>query len=81
MNFVVPVVMTVFLMVSDTALSLLFPYAYGETIFSILDGVNIFDIECGPQLSINLGYPLIVSWICNERNSLRLSGSPVDILL
>lgn len=62
---VIPVVMTVFLMASDTVLSLLFPYAYGETIFSILDGVNIFDIECGPQLSINLGYPLIVSWICN----------------
>lgn len=65
---VIPVVMTVFLMASDTALSLLFPYAYGETIFSILDGVNIFDIECGSQLSINLGYPLIMSWICNALN-------------
>lgn len=62
---VIPVVMTVFLTVSDTALSLLFPYAYGETIFAMLDGVNIFDIECGSQLSINLGYPLTMSWICN----------------
>ena len=62
---VIPVVMTVFLMVSDTVLSLLFPYAYGETIFALLDGVNIFAIECSPQLSVNLGYPFIMSWICN----------------
>lgn len=60
---VVPVVMVVLLLISDTFLALLFPARYGENVFSILDGQNLFRIDTGEGLVLNMVYPFYVSWV------------------
>ena len=60
---VVPVVMVALLLVSDTLLALLFPARYGENVFSLLAGHNLFRLDAGEGVELNLVYPFWVSWI------------------
>lgn len=62
---VVPAVGCLGLGICDSLMSAIFPMSYGDSLFTKLGGVNIFNIE-DPSVngfSVNLGYVLILSYI------------------
>lgn len=66
---VLPLAMCIALLLSDTVLALIFPARYGGSIFSLLHGINIFNLELSdePELAVHMNLFAIIafSWILN----------------
>lgn len=69
MVIVLPLVMGLALLFSDTLVALLFPARYGENLFTLLHGINLFNLAVvdEPDLSINmnLGSYMLIQWAVN----------------
>lgn len=66
---VLPLAMCVLLLFSDTILALVFPARYGENIFAVLNGINLFNLTIkkipDATLHFNMIYICFLSWVNN----------------
>lgn len=66
---VLPLAMCILLLFSDTILALIFPARYGESIFAVLNGINLFNVTITEipdvTLHFNVIYICFLSWVNN----------------